>query len=262
MWNVMRCDQLAAFVTYSKRDHCSRQTFLLPILTSSEAQELVGFSVDGVGRRQAMKLLRSRACLFDFYHCNPSNMPKRTRDDAAEDASSQATATETRSSKKTRLTGAAPASPAKVAIPAADISKTKRSKRTTNKKAIVLPPSKRPLIPGRLNRLAVPKPQSLAARKSGSGSTRPDVNRRGNKINKGWGTGGFDSAPTDTAVGEDIGQVAASGNDRKGRNGSKNSTPVGAEMWITRKSSYAAYLKSGVSAFMEKGWVASSRALA
>lgn len=175
-------------------------------------------------------------------------MPKRTRD-VQDDTSSQVAPAEAPRRKKTRTstvpTGSA-SEPHKLGSP----SKLKKGKRTKVKG--VLKPTKRQSIPGRLNRLAVPKPQSLAARKGGSGSTRPDVNRRGNKINSGWGTGGFDTVPMSGIAAEDIGE-STSGVDKPASNKSNKSVPVGAEMWITRKSSYTAYLKSGVAAFMHKG---------
>lgn len=180
-------------------------------------------------------------------------MPKRARD-TQDDASSQIAASEAPKRKKSRVSGViSTESPHKLGTGATS-SKKGGELSTKKKKKGVPEPTKRPLLPGRLNRLAVPKPQSLAARKGGSGSTRPDVNRRGNKINKGWGTGGFDSAPPAAAVGaEDIGELASDKDKKKQLSSSKKSIPEGAEMWITRKSAYSAYLKSGVSAFMQKG---------
>jgi hypothetical protein len=177
-------------------------------------------------------------------------MPKRARD-AQDDTSSQiAPAAEARTRKKTRTSDAPAGSASELHKLAAGSSRLRKGKATKVKG--VLEPTKRQLLPGRLNRLAVPKPQSLAARKGGSGSTRPDVNRRGNKINRGWGTGGFDTVPLSAATGEDIGESTA-GVGKTASNKPNTSVPVGAEMWITRKSSYTAYLKSGVAAFMHKG---------
>lgn len=175
-------------------------------------------------------------------------MPKRTRD-AQDDTSSQVAPAEVPRRKKTR-TSTIPTGSASELHRIGTPSRTRKGK--TAKSKGILQPNKRPLLPGRLNRLAVPKPQSLAARKGGSGSTRPDVNRRGNKINKGWGTGGFDSIPLDGTAAEDIGEINT-GETNKASNKSIKPVPVGAEMWITRKSSYTAYLKSGVAAFMQKG---------
>lgn len=178
-------------------------------------------------------------------------MPKRSRD-AQEDTSSQLAPADKPQRKKTRtsITSTGIASQLhRLAAP----SKSKQGKAGAKSKGVLIP-TKRPHLPGRLNRLAVPKPQSLAARKGGSGSTRPDVNRRGNKINKGWGTGGFDTTPLNAAgtTTEDIGE-STSAPGKSSSSKSNKSAPVGAEMWITRKSSYTAYLKAGVAAFMQKG---------
>lgn len=150
---------------------------------------------------------------------------------------------------------------------------------------------KRPLLPGTVRRLAVPRPVSLAASsKNPSGSTKEDVNRRGNKISKGQGTGGFASAPpfpprtaSDTAAlgddeDEDIGEptsmaaidlddtVVVGDDDESGSLGGikdkgkgkerEIAAPVrggGAELWVTRKTTYPAYLRAGLAAFSEKG---------
>lgn len=178
------------------------------------------------------------------------DMPKRARE-TQDDTSSQVAAPEAPKQKKTRLSAVPPASASKPHKLDSSAASSKKGKRT---KKAVRESRKRPILPGRLNRLAVPKPQSLAARKGGSGSTRPDVNRRGNKINKGWGTGGFDTAPPAGTSTEDIGELA-SDKDKKTSSKSNKAAPVGAEMWITRKSAYSAYLKSGVAAFMHKGSV-------
>lgn len=177
-------------------------------------------------------------------------MPKRARD-MQEDASSQIAPAEKPKRKKTRTSAASTGGASQLHRLAAPSKSQKGGKAAAKVKGVLIP-SKRARLPGRLNKLAVPKPQSLAARKGGSGSTRPDVNRRGNKINKGWGTGGFDTIPLIGATTEDIGE-STSATGKASSSKSANSVPVGAEMWITRKSSYTAYLKSGVAAFMQKG---------
>jgi hypothetical protein len=180
------------------------------------------------------------------------NMTKRARD-SQDDASSQVAAAEVPRRKKTRVS--VPADDASLSSKPHQFGGLLSATAAKVKKALkkgTLQPTKRQLISGRLNKLAVPKPQSLAARKGGSGSTRPDINRRGNKINKGWGTGGFDTTPLAGGAKEDVGEVAGSSREHKQ---GKPTVPVGAEMWITRKSSYPAYLKSGVAAFMHKGFV-------
>ena len=130
----------------------------------------------------------------------------------------------------------------------------------------VLEPKKRKFIAGRLNRLAVPKPISLAAKRTGSGSMKPDINRRGNKINKGWGTGGFD-AGIPLRGDEDLGEAvnndtAQAGPKGKGKEKEVEATQSAkqsssaknmAELWITRKTSYPSYLRAGLAAFVEKG---------
>ena len=124
-------------------------------------------------------------------------------------------------------------------------------------------PHKRPLLPGRVKRLGVPRPQSLTVRNS-SGSTKADVNHRGSKITKGWGSGGFDvGVPLTAADDEDIG-VGVSvtvpvGTKDKGKakatpnEAKKAKSQPAAELWVTRRTSFSAYIRSGVAAFVDKG---------
>jgi hypothetical protein len=194
-------------------------------------------------------------------------MPKRPRHSHSQPdsgaASPSTVSSAARPSKRTRLDS-----------PAAIVSEpAKQNQKTTPTKAddipYVLKPKKRKQIAGRLNRLAVPKPISLAAKRTGSGSTKPDINRRGNKINKGWGTGGFD-AGVPLNGDEDLGEAVVDPtttfpeSDPKGKGKGKESTASAsktssaknvAELWITRKTSYPSYLKAGIAAFIDKGWV-------
>ena len=146
-----------------------------------------------------------------------------------------------------------PVKPAQaIAAPEARSHKDKKPK-----KSLISAPVKRPLIAGQLRKLAVPKPLSIQARKGGSGSTKSDVNRRGNKINKGWGTGGF-AGGSDPGVPVDMGEPLNSKDPKQGRDAksklkTERKASDGAELWITRKTSYPAYLRSGVAAFIEKG---------
>lgn len=138
--------------------------------------------------------------------------------------------------------------------------KRKAAKRAAREAAALPKPVKRPLLPGHVKRLAVPKPVSLALRKSGS--TKEDVNRRGSKISKGWGSGGFDAIDT-AANGEDLGISTATTD--KGKAAESKSKPAqgkkkavnSAEVWVTRKTSYSAYMRSGLATFINKGYVGS-----
>ena len=142
-----------------------------------------------------------------------------------------------------------------VVAPTEDKTSKKKTGKVPRKSPLAIP-TKRSLIPGRLKRLAVPKPVSLAARKSDCGTTRIDVNRRGNKVNKGWGTGGFGSS-VEASESEDAEEpVKLEGvASVKGKQKAEKIKPDGPELWITRKTSYPAYLRSGVAAFIEKGCV-------
>ena len=192
-------------------------------------------------------------------------MPKRGRDTTdlpTSSAASGQSSQNVRKRKRTRvedqksiifdnLPEGLPAKPVQ-AVAELRIHKAKENIRT---KIPLLVPTKRPVIAGRLKRLAVPKPVSLAVRSNSSGSTNPNVNRRGNKINKGWGTGGFDGAKDVSAVehARETDEDMSKENDRTNQKASKNNSD-GPELWITRKTSYPAYLRSGVAAFMEKGF--------
>lgn len=188
-------------------------------------------------------------------------MPKRPRHSYTADASTSESLPSLVDppAKRTRVDSpAATASdvvPTKPAQPAAALSTS-----------VPIPePKKRKSIAGRLNRLAVPKPVSQAAKRTGSGSTKPDVNRRGNKINKGWGTGGFD-AGVPLNGDEDLGETVTTKADPKGKGkateanaGSdkpnKSEAKNVAELWVTRKTSYPSYLRAGLAAFIDRGWV-------
>lgn len=164
-------------------------------------------------------------------------------------------ATETAKTKKKKPVDAAAAA-------AATATRDDAHRHLLRKAKSVSKPTKRERIPGRLKRLAVPHPTASSSRTNQhpSGSTKPDVNRRGNKVNKGWGTGGFLSTADLGTMFADAAQPGIQ-HDAKGKGRAKDGgevnekkeMKVAAELWITRKTSYPAYLKSGVAAFVEKG---------
>lgn len=192
-------------------------------------------------------------------------MPKRPRRSQSAATTPDVTATSTgepRPAKRTRLDSPATTTATKEIVQA----DPHQSHPPPAKKLHLLEPKKRKPIAGRLNRLAVPKPISLATKRTGSGSTKPDINRRGNKINKGWGTGGFDAGVPlrgDEDLGEAVNNDTAQA-DPKGKGKEKeveatqsakqsSSAKNMAELWITRKTSYPSYLRAGLAAFVEKG---------
>ena len=149
-----------------------------------------------------------------------------------------------------------------------------KKKKKKQREPVAREPKKRPLLAGTLKRLAVPKPISTVVRKSGSGSTRADVNRRGNKINKGWGTGGFHAGVPVLPGGEDVGTPVGAADKGKGRADAADAEApvdadeqqarleeqarkkvVGEELWIKRAASYPAYMKEGLAAFRSRGCV-------
>lgn len=173
-------------------------------------------------------------------------MPKRPRDASSEQASNatlhssndDAAVNPRRNAKKARTQ--------ELPIHETSAASEQPNDTSASSASLSLPiPKKRKVIPGTLRRLALPRPVSTATRKSGS--TREDVNRRGNKINKGQGTGGFQSA----ADKEDVGEAVRADEGKE----ESFKVPHGAELWINRKTSYPAYLRSGIAAFVEKGWV-------
>lgn len=188
-------------------------------------------------------------------------MPKRPRDPASSAPSastSNSQNTGTRQRKRTRVESQKDGSRKKVVkpfketvtAPAAVPAKQKKDKVAM----IVTQPKKRKIIPGQLRRLAVPRPSALKKQKNTSGSTKPNVNRRGNKINNGMGTGGYAVAPDIDDIGVPADQAAAADKGKgKEQDDTEAASKSGAELWITRKTSYPAYLKSGVAAFVEKG---------
>jgi hypothetical protein len=186
-------------------------------------------------------------------------MPKRTRDPAS--SAPSANSQNLRQRKRTRVESQQQkdATSSKKVVKPFKETVAPPPKQIEDKVAMVISqPKKRKTIPGQLRRLAVPRPSALKKQKNSnaSGSTKPDVNRRGNKINNGMGTGGYAVAPDfldDIGVPANVTTALEKG---KGKDeGDDLETPArsSAELWITRKTSYPAYLKSGVAAFVDKG---------
>jgi len=93
----------------------------------------------------------------------------------------------------------------------------------------LLPKSKRARKLGRVQKLGVVKPKTKPQRVSGT--TKQNVSREGAVMNAGQGTGGFGSSSAEP----------------------RNASGRIEEIWVTRKTSYAAYLKKGLAAFIERG---------
>lgn len=94
---------------------------------------------------------------------------------------------------------------------------------STAAEAVPLPkPRKRPQLPGKVRKLALPKPATRASR--AAGSTKPQVGKDGAKINGPDGTGGYRAG--DSVAHEIV------------------------ELFVSRKTQYAAYLRRGLDAFV------------
>ena len=221
-------------------------------------------------RGRARKRARIKEGAQDGEHTD-GNGTGRTLEDGSEDAPMSVAADQPAEvSKPVTVAGASAAATTAAAKAANKQQKTKKQRDPVAARE----PKKRPLLAGTLKRLAVPKPISTIVRKAGSGSTRADVNRRGNRINKGWGTGGFEAGVPVLPGAEDVGTPVTAADKGKGRADPADAGALvdadeqqarleeqarkkvaGEELWIKRAASYPAYLKDGLAAFRSRGCV-------
>jgi hypothetical protein len=148
-------------------------------------------------------------------------MAKRKRDSTAAAAEASSQPLTKRQKRKEKPQANALKRKAKEPVPAAPAA-SKRRKLQGPAGPILHPPTKRPALGGTIKRLPRKRISSLAGV---DGSTRPGITRNGAKVSKGQGSGGFALGASDKEE----------------------------ELWVTAKTPFSFYLKTGLAAFIDKG---------